>query len=150
MKLLRLITLIGAVVLVLIVAAVAALFLPSVQTRIARSVLARPGAVTGQVDSLHAGLKTTEWSNLQLRGDGWTLLMPSAMAEVPIVGAIRKDVHVHSFIAHGWVLDLSAAHVSPAVVLEQPAEGGHVGFVSGPFPGTLDWLPSRLMAHFRH
>ena len=123
MKLLRLITLIGAVVLVLIVAAVAALFLPSVQTRIARSVLARPGAVTGQVDSLHAGLKTTEWSNLQLRGDGWTLLMPSAMAEVPIVGAIRKDVHVHSFIAHGWVLDLSAAHVSPAQVSRNTAAG---------------------------
>jgi uncharacterized protein len=42
------------------------------------------------------------------------------------------------------------AEVSSAVALEQPAEGGHVGFVSGPFPGTLDWLPSRLMAHFRH
>jgi predicted alpha/beta-fold hydrolase len=40
--------------------------------------------------------------------------------------------------------------VSSAVTLEQPAEGGHVGFVSGRFPGTLDWLPSRLVAHFRH
>jgi predicted alpha/beta-fold hydrolase len=44
----------------------------------------------------------------------------------------------------------SPAEVSSAVALEQPAEGGHVGFVSGRFPGTLDWLPSRLMAHFRH
>jgi len=42
------------------------------------------------------------------------------------------------------------ADVSSAVALEQPAEGGHVGFVTGSFPGTLDWLPSRLLAHFRH
>jgi predicted alpha/beta-fold hydrolase len=36
----------------------------------------------------------------------------------------------------------------PGVTLEQPAEGGHVGFVSGPFPGGLAWLPQRVMAHF--
>ena len=40
------------------------------------------------------------------------------------------------------------ADVSQAVCLEQPAEGGHVGFVSGPFPGTLAWLPQRLLAFF--
>jgi uncharacterized protein len=34
------------------------------------------------------------------------------------------------------------------VTLEQPAEGGHVGFVTAPFPGKLDWLPKRLMAFF--
>jgi len=37
--------------------------------------------------------------------------------------------------------------VSPAVKLELPARGGHVGFVSGPFPGNLDWLPTRIL-HF--
>jgi predicted alpha/beta-fold hydrolase len=37
---------------------------------------------------------------------------------------------------------------SPFVRLEQPADGGHVGFVSGLFPGHLDWLPRRLLAHF--
>jgi len=35
--------------------------------------------------------------------------------------------------------------VAPAVTLEQPGEGGHVGFVSGPFPGNLEWLPRRLL-----
>lgn len=40
------------------------------------------------------------------------------------------------------------AEVSPAVTLEQPAEGGHVGFVSGPWPGQLDWLPQRLVRFF--
>ncbi len=38
--------------------------------------------------------------------------------------------------------------VSKMVTLEYPAEGGHVGFVSGPFPGNLNWLPQRIMAFF--
>ena len=38
--------------------------------------------------------------------------------------------------------------VSRMVSLEQPEEGGHVGFVSGAFPGNLDWLPQRLLAFF--
>lgn len=37
--------------------------------------------------------------------------------------------------------------VSPCVTLEQPTDGGHVGFVSGGWPGHLDWLPGR-MVHF--
>lgn len=38
--------------------------------------------------------------------------------------------------------------VAPSVRLEQPAQGGHAGFPSGPFPGGLDWLPRRLIAWF--
>jgi predicted alpha/beta-fold hydrolase len=38
--------------------------------------------------------------------------------------------------------------VAEAVRLEQPAEGGHAGFVAGPFPGRLDWLPDRLLRWF--
>lgn len=41
-----------------------------------------------------------------------------------------------------------ATDVSRFVHLEQPAEGGHVGFVSGPFPGNLDWLAQRLLHFF--
>lgn len=41
------------------------------------------------------------------------------------------------------------AQVSTCVLLEQPAQGGHVGFVSGPFPGHLRWLPERLLAFFQ-
>ena len=43
-----------------------------------------------------------------------------------------------------------ADQVGPGVRLEQPAEGGHVGFVSGSFPGRLDWLPQRLLHFFSH
>ncbi|HEY9279234.1 MAG TPA: alpha/beta fold hydrolase [Eoetvoesiella sp.] len=37
---------------------------------------------------------------------------------------------------------------SDKVLLHQPAEGGHVGFVTGPFPGHLNWLPIRLARFF--
>jgi hypothetical protein len=40
--------------------------------------------------------------------------------------------------------------VSSTVKLEFPAKGGHVGFVSGPFPGNIDWLPSRILHFFEH
>lgn len=38
--------------------------------------------------------------------------------------------------------------VSPSVTLEQPADGGHVAFPSGPFPGNIDWLPQRILEFF--
>lgn len=45
----------------------------------------------------------------------------------------------------------AAQDVSAAVSCEFPAHGGHVGFVSGPFPGHTEWLPQRLLAFFgRH
>ena len=38
--------------------------------------------------------------------------------------------------------------VSSDVVLEQPDEGGHIGFASGRFPGHLRFLPERLERFF--
>jgi hypothetical protein len=38
--------------------------------------------------------------------------------------------------------------VSSDVLLLQPDDGGHVGFLSGPFPGNLEWLPRRLLDFF--
>jgi len=40
--------------------------------------------------------------------------------------------------------------VSDAVTLEFTDRGGHVGFVSGPFPGNIDWLPRRVLHFFEH
>ena len=40
------------------------------------------------------------------------------------------------------------ASLPAAVVTEFPAHGGHVAFVSGQFPGRLDWLPARVFGHF--
>ncbi len=45
---------------------------------------------------------------------------------------------------------LPLAHeVSDAVCTDFPATGGHAGFVSGAFPGRLDWLPQRVLDFFR-
>lgn len=38
--------------------------------------------------------------------------------------------------------------VPACVALEQPAQGGHVGFVTGAPPGRIDWLARRLMRWF--
>jgi predicted alpha/beta-fold hydrolase len=38
--------------------------------------------------------------------------------------------------------------VSARVQLDFPSSGGHVGFVSGPFPGNIGWLPARLLGFF--
>ncbi|MEK6592691.1 MAG: hydrolase, partial [Pseudomonadota bacterium] len=44
---------------------------------------------------------------------------------------------------------LPQAHeVAAAVTLEFPAGGGHAGFVSGAFPGHLEWLPQRVLEFF--
>ncbi|WP_373973919.1 alpha/beta fold hydrolase [Chitinibacter sp. SCUT-21] len=40
--------------------------------------------------------------------------------------------------------------VSESVRLIQPREGGHVGFMSGPPPGRLSWLPETLMKFFQY
>lgn len=38
--------------------------------------------------------------------------------------------------------------VSDQVILEFLAEGGHVGFITGPFPGACRWLPERVLGFF--
>ena len=42
------------------------------------------------------------------------------------------------------------SEVSACVVLEQPDEGGHAGFLVGPFPGRITWLPQRMLQFFRN
>lgn len=41
-----------------------------------------------------------------------------------------------------------AGEVSPAITLDFPAQGGHVGFLQGPFPGNVNWLPQRALVFF--
>lgn len=38
--------------------------------------------------------------------------------------------------------------VNATVSLEYPIEGGHAGFLTGPFPGKLTWLPKRMAEFF--
>lgn len=55
----------------------------------------------------------------------------------------RNDPFVPS-----WSLPQADA-LSSSVTAEFPAEGGHVGFVSGSFPGHLQWLPTRVLEFFQ-
>jgi uncharacterized protein len=41
-------------------------------------------------------------------------------------------------------------HVSRDILLEQPEHGGHAGFLVGPAPGNLAWLPRRVVQFFTH
>jgi uncharacterized protein len=38
------------------------------------------------------------------------------------------------------------SEVAEAVALEYPESGGHLGFVSGRFPGQFNWLPRRILS----
>ena len=40
--------------------------------------------------------------------------------------------------------------LSPHVVFECPQDGGHVGFLTGSWPGRTDWLPHRVLQMFAH
>lgn len=40
------------------------------------------------------------------------------------------------------------AELSAAIEAEFTAAGGHVGYVTGPFPGNVQWLPSRIISFF--
>ena len=63
--------------------------------------------------------------------------------EVPVLMVNARD---DPFLPSGA---LPAPHeAAPSVLLEQPEHGGHVGFVSGRFPGNLDWLPQRVLEFF--
>ncbi|SOE60687.1 hypothetical protein SAMN05446635_1785 [Burkholderia sp. OK233] len=43
---------------------------------------------------------------------------------------------------------LPARHeVSASVKLDQPEHGGHAGFMTGPFPGRIDWLSRRVLGY---
>jgi predicted alpha/beta-fold hydrolase len=45
----------------------------------------------------------------------------------------------------------SRHQVSAAVELDQPRHGGHAGFMTGPFPGRIDWLSRRVFGYLeRH
>ena len=44
----------------------------------------------------------------------------------------------------------SPAEVSARVMLDQPNHGGHVGFMTGPFPGRIDWLSLRVFGYLEN
>ena len=39
-------------------------------------------------------------------------------------------------------------HAAPCVTLDYPQHGGHVGFATGTPPGSLNWLPEKILHFF--
>jgi len=69
----------------------------------------------------------------------------------PLLGAVRlPTLLLHA--ANDPFLPQAALprreRLPAAVTLEVTDRGGHVGFVHGPLPGRVDWMPRRLLAHF--
>ncbi len=69
-------------------------------------------------------------------------------ASKPLLGAIRVPTLLvnarNDPFMPGSVLP-TRDEVSERVTLDFPETGGHVGFVTGPFPGGLGWLPRRVL-----
>jgi uncharacterized protein len=106
-----------------------------------------PGAVRAsltfrQFDDLYTapinGFKDAE--------DYWTCSSGKPWLELITVPTLLLNAHNDPFLPSAALP--SVAEISEAVTLDFPATGGHVGFVSGKFPGHLEWLPRRIIKFF--
>lgn len=72
-------------------------------------------------------------------------------ASLPLLPSIRTPTLVLNARNDPFVPEASlpgSRDASDDVLLHQPAQGGHAGFVTGMFPGHLRWLPARLLRFF--
>jgi len=110
----------------------------------------------GSLDPLRLSRLTTMWAfddavTAPLHGFGGTADYWTRASSKPWLGRIGIPTLVINAKNDPFIPAASlarASEVSPHVLLEQPDHGGHAGFVTGPFPGRLDWLPRRLLAWF--
>jgi len=69
----------------------------------------------------------------------------------PLLGAIRLPTLLLHALNDPFLPACalpSPRDLSPTTTLELCQSGGHVGFVHGPPPGRVDWMPRRLLVHF--
>ncbi|HLP06768.1 MAG TPA: hypothetical protein VK178_01280 [Opitutaceae bacterium] len=86
----------------------AALLTSPVQTLIARAFLAEDPDLQYYLDSLSARFGHVELADLRLRKNKIVLKVPSVRAQLPVYAAARRhQLHLESFIAKGWTLDLA-------------------------------------------
>jgi predicted alpha/beta-fold hydrolase len=65
---------------------------------------------------------------------------------------VLNDIRVPSLVLNAQNDPFMPARFLPTtassyVTLDFPKQGGHVGFATGDFPGTLDWLPNKIISH---
>ncbi|CAG4888782.1 hydrolase [Paraburkholderia gardini] len=77
--------------------------------------------------------------------DYWTRATTSPLLPDITVPTLVLNARNDPFLP-GSVLP-SRHEVSASVELDQPDHGGHVGFMTGPFPGRIDWLAQRVFGY---
>jgi uncharacterized protein len=111
-----------------------------------------PGIVV--VDALHASRNLYEFDNVftaPLHGfrdtdDYWLRASGKPWLRAVRVPHLVLNARNDPFVP---AASLPREHeVAPAVTLEQPDGGGHIGFAMGPWPGNLAFLPRRLEQFF--
>jgi len=65
---------------------------------------------------------------------------------------VLNDIRVPSLVLNAQNDPFMPAQFLPKtassyVTLDYPQEGGHVGFATGSFPGTLNWLPNKIIGY---
>jgi predicted alpha/beta-fold hydrolase len=97
------------------------------------------------IDSIHAfdNLVTAPLHGYQDADDYWR-----QAASKPDLGNIQVETLLlnarNDPFMHGDVLS-APEQASPWVTLDFPEQGGHAGFISGPFPGNFRWLRRRVL-----
>jgi len=102
-----------------------------------------------RVESMYAfdGAVTAPLHGFASTVDYWTRASSKPWLQHIVVPTLVLNARNDPFIpAHSLP---GREEVGPGVLLEQPEDGGHAGFPASPFPGSLDWLPVRLIQFFR-
>lgn len=123
---------------------------------IRRKILAKAGSFPGSVDVL----RTQQMRTLRDLDDLYTAPMHgyrnaldywTRAASLPLLPGIRVPTLILNARNDPFVPQASlpgSRDASDAVLLHQPAQGGHAAFVTDAFPGNLLWLPARLAQFF--
>ncbi|WP_221030082.1 hypothetical protein [Actomonas aquatica] len=120
-----------ALLAVVAVVLVALAFNSSLQTRVARSILADQPGLDASLEQVDIGWSTVRVDNLLLRQDGVVLRVPQVEAELPLWRLAFNDVRVGRLVAHDWELQ-----IEPGAT---PVARTETTYPPEPATATADW-----------
>lgn len=125
------------------------MFLETLKPKCAAKLAQFPGLF--DLDAMHAARDLYTFDNIvtaPLHGyrnveDYWDRASAKHVLEDITVPTLVLNARNDPFLPGQYLPQAASSHV----VLDYPAEGGHVGFATGRLPGSLAWLPRRMI-HF--